>query len=304
MNFKITTLIADLSLLSVNAIWGFTFVTMKQLLEELSVPKILLGRFLVATVCLLGFSLAQKWDRKILRNGGILGLALFAGYFFQTWGLRYTTPARSAFVTGLSALLVPFFVYCIFRRKIDTFTSLGIVTAILGLLLLTVYGEGNNHQKWWGDLLTALGACAYALQIVLVEKFNQQEALPLVTAEMATVTTLSFLFFHFSEDAHFSFSLPQWGSIIFLGIMATALAFTIQKFAQKHTSAARAGLVFTSEPVFAAIFSYFLWHERFTSSVIAGCTLILGGILLSQIHILYSRDSTSSTFKSNSKPSE
>lgn len=304
MNFKITTLIADLSLLSVNAIWGLTFVTMKQLLEELSIPKILLGRFLVATVCLLGFSLTQKWDRKVLRNGSVLGLVLFAGYFFQTWGLFYTTPARSAFVTGLSALLVPFFVYCIFRRKIDTFTSLGIVIAIFGLLLLTVNGEGNNHQKWWGDFLTALGACAYALQIVLVEKFNQQEALPLVTVEMATVTTLSFLFFRFSEDSRFSFSLPQWGSIIFLGIMATALAFTIQKFAQKHTSAAHTGLVFTSEPVFAAIFSYFFWHERFTSSVVAGCTFILAGILLPQINVLYSRDSTSSTFKSNSNPSE
>jgi len=281
-----TTIIADLALLGVNVIWGATFVTMKQLLGSISFPTILLGRFLIATLCLLGLSYSKKWERPVFRNGAILGMALFGGYFFQTWGLCYTTPARSAFVTGLSALFVPILVYWIFKKKIDTWTSTGIVVALFGLVLLTLRGGEATYREWWGDFLTALGAFAYAVQIVLVEKFSQEDTLPLVTAEMATVTCLSLMLFLVSGNRNLSLSFPQWLSIGFLGVVATALTFTVQKLAQKHTPAIHAGLIFISEPVFAAFFSYFLWQERFTSTAVAGCILILFGILLPQIKTL------------------
>ncbi|NSW75267.1 MAG: DMT family transporter [Candidatus Atribacteria bacterium] len=286
MSLKTTPIIADLSLLSVNAIWGATFVTMKNLVENIPFPKILFGRFLIATVCLLSLSFSKKWDRKILGSGAILGLALFGGYFFQTWGLLYTTPARSAFVTGLSAIFVPLLVYFLFRKKIDIYTISGIIIALLGLVLLTLKGENNAQQTWWGDFLTALGAFAYALQIVLVEKFSREDTFPLVTTEMAVVTIASLIFFLGSGNSNFSFSFTEWVSLGFLGIAATALAFTVQKLAQKHTSAVHAGLIFISEPVFAAFFSYFFWKERFTTATVAGCALILSGILLPQIRTL------------------
>ncbi len=284
------TIIADLALLGVNVIWGATFVTMKQLLDTIPFPKILLGRFLIATLCLLIFSLSKKWSKNIVLGGSILGLALFGGYFFQTWGLLYTTPARSAFVTGLSALFVPILVYFIFKKRIDAYTLSGIIVALFGLVLLTLKGEGNSSEKWWGDFLTALGACAYAVQIVLVEKFSQEDTFPLVTVEMAMVTFLSFLFFLYSGNRDFSFSPAEWVSIGFLGIIATALTFTVQKVAQKRTSAVHVGLIFISEPVFAALFSYFFWQERFTKTTVAGCILILLGILLPQIKTLFTPD--------------
>ncbi|MEN3186120.1 MAG: DMT family transporter [Atribacterota bacterium] len=287
MNRTTIPVMADLSLLSVNVIWGATFVTMKHLVENIPFSKILFGRFLIATVCLLGFSFSKKWDRKILRNGSILGFALFGGYFFQTWGLLYTTPARSAFVTGLSAIFVPLLVYLLFRKKIDFSTLLGIIIALFGLVLLTLTGRNNTQQKWWGDFLTTLGAFAYALQIVLVEKFNQEDTLPLVSIEMATVTILSLALSIGLGNPGFSFTSREWVSIVFLGVVATALAFTIQKVAQRHTSAAHAGLIFISEPVFAAFFSYFFWQERFTPNIVAGCVLILFGILLPQIRIFF-----------------
>lgn len=279
-------MIADLSLLGVNAIWGATFVTMKALVENIPVPKILLGRFLIATLVLLSFSSSQKWEKKVVSSGAILGLALFGGYFFQTWGLLYTTPARSAFVTGLSALFVPLLVYLMFRQRIDGYTLSGIAVALGGLVLLTLRGGGNGVPKWWGDGLTALGAWAYAVQIVLVEKFSRENTMPLVTVEMATVTLLSFMFFLGTGNRDFSFSPREWVSVGFLGIVATALAFTVQKFAQKHTPAVHVGLLFITEPVFAAFFSYLFWQERFTALTVAGCTLILFGILLPQIKTL------------------
>ncbi|MCX7667367.1 MAG: DMT family transporter, partial [Atribacterota bacterium] len=109
----------------------------------------------------------------------------------------------------------------------------------------------------------------------------------LVTTEMATVTILSLIFSLGSGNYNFSFSPMEWVSLSFLGIAATALAFTVQKLAQKHTSAVHAGLIFISEPVFAAFFSYFFWKERFTPAIVAGCVLILFGILLPQIRTLF-----------------
>jgi len=160
------------------------------------------------------------------------------------------------------------------------------VVALFGLILLTLRGGEATYQEWWGDFLTALGAFAYAVQIVLVEKFSQEDTLPLVTAEMATVTCLSLMLFLVSGNRNLSLSFSQWLSIGFLGVVATALTFTVQKLAQKHTPAIHAGLIFISEPVFAAFFSYFLWQERFTSAAVAGCIFILLGILLPQIRTL------------------
>lgn len=172
------------------------------------------------------------------------------------------------------------------QEKIDTWTSTGIVVALFGLVLLTLRGGEATYREWWGDFLTALGAFAYAVQIVLVEKFSQEDTLPLVTAEMATVTCLSLMLFLVSGNRNLSLSFSQWLSIGFLGVVATALTFTVQKLAQKHTPAIHAGLIFISEPVFAAFFSYFLWQERFTSAAVAGCIFILLGILLPQIRTL------------------
>lgn len=279
------TLFADLALLGVNAIWGITFVTMKNLLAEIPPLTILSWRFLIAFGVLLSFPSSRKWDKKVVPEGAILGVALFGGYLFQTLGLLYVTPARSAFVTGLCTVIVPFFAFFLLRVQIDRFLPISIALALSGLFLLSFNGGNTSGPSvLQGDVLTLFGATAYALQIVLVEKFaRNNETFPLVTVEMGTVALLCFtLCLFFPTQKKIPQGAETWGSILFLGVMATALAFTVQKIAQRHTSATHVGVIFVSEPVFAAVFSYFLWQEQLTFRSLAGCGLILLGILTSQ----------------------
>ncbi|MGQ9622312.1 MAG: DMT family transporter [Candidatus Caldatribacteriaceae bacterium] len=276
-------LFADLALLGVNAIWGATFVTMKNLLNEVHPLSILFWRFLIAFLVLWNLSRFRGWEKKTFKEGVILGCALFGGYLFQTLGLVYVTPARSAFLTGLSTIIIPFFALFILRTKIGRLLPLSIVTALGGLALLSFNGGQGGSAILWGDMLTVFGATAYALQIVLVEKFAHQNAtLSLVTVEMGTVTALSLFF-----GLPFILKIPRepgiWGSLFFLGFFATALSFTVQKIAQRYTSSVHVGVIFVSEPVFAALFSYFLWQERLTPQNILGCGLVLLGILIAQL---------------------
>ncbi|MBP9015503.1 MAG: DMT family transporter [Candidatus Atribacteria bacterium] len=286
---NLLTIKSDISLLLANLIWGVTFVTMKNLLENVPPLTILFWRFAIAATLLLLISLFSKWQKINWAGGIFLGISLFAGYLFQTWGLIYTTPARSAFITGLSVILVPPLAFLLLRSSIDRFSIIGTIVSLLGLLFLTWQKGETKSLFLLGDFLTLLGAIAYALQIVLVEKFTKDnESLPLATIEMGTVALLSLVFgILFHQNMYPYFSVREWEDILFLGIFATALAFTLQKKAQKHTSAIHAGLIFASEPVFAAIFSYFFWQEKFTPRTLAGCVLILGGILFSQLGLLF-----------------
>lgn len=274
-------LIADLALLGVTAIWGATFVTMKNLLASTPPLTILFWRFLVAFGVLAGFS--RPRSLRVLKEGAILGGALFGGYLFQTLGLLYVTPARSAFVTGFCTLIVPLFAYFILRVQPEKTLPGSIALALLGLFLLT--GSSREKGLLFGDALTLLGATAYALQIVLVERFTKRnDAFALATVEMGMVALLSlFLALLFPGQKMLPQTFQAWGSILFLGVAATGFAFTVQKLAQRYTTATHAGIIFISEPAFAAIFSYFLWGERLTTQGILGCALMLLGILTTQL---------------------
>ena len=278
------TLLADFALLGVTVIWGGTFVTVKHLLASTPPLAILFWRFLVAFGMLLAFSRPRTF--RVVFSGTLLGGALFLGYLFQTLGLLYVTPARSAFITGFCTLIVPIFALVILRTRPEKTLPVSIALALFGLFLLT---SGNEEETSLsvGDFLTFLGAVAYALQIVLVERFaKSNDAFALATVEMGAVALFSALSGILSGE---ECMLPQgffaWGSIVFLGVVATGIAFTVQKVAQRYTSATHAGIVFVAEPVFAALFSYLLFGEHLTGQGIVGCSLILLGILTTQLRL-------------------
>ncbi len=298
-------LLADLSLMGVCLIWGGTFVMMKNLLMRENALNILFWRFAIATIFLFIILPKKIPDKRTFRYGVILGIALFGGYLFQTVGLIYTTPARSAFITGLSVILVPFFSYFALKTSLKRETIIGVSLALIGLMLLTLNPSDIIRGQITGDLLTLVGAAGYAVQIILVEKFaRESQSLPLVITEMGTVALLSLLFTIPFQSLHFPTQWLDFSQLAFLGMIATGLAFAIQKVAQKHTTAIHVGIIFVLEPVFAAIVSFFLWQEKFTPRTIAGCISIVAGILLSEITprlLNHSPDSRSTIFKSNSK---
>lgn len=272
---------SNLGLLGVAFVWGFTFVAVKESLAFVSPFTFLFYRFLLAFLILFTISLKKinLMNRAILRHGFLVGTFLFLGYGFQTLGLQYTTPANAGFITGLSVVIVPFLSVFFLRLRPPLNAWIGVVCALLGLSLLSF----DKFSMDFGDFLVLLGACSFAMHLILVGKYSPHyDPVLLTTAQIGTVTLLSSILGIQSPPV---FNQPVVEAVIITAVFATVLAFLIQTMAQKHTSATRTALIFAMEPVFAALSSYLLINEMFTVQKIAGCLLILVGMIITEIKV-------------------
>lgn len=277
---------ADLALVFIALIWGSTFVVVKQALADCSTLLFLALRFSLAAVSLaLVFRpLPSKFARpKPLLAGGVLaGICLFGGYAFQTLGLRYTTPSKSAFITGLSIVLVPAIGALVQRKVPHPSEALGVVVATVGLALMTLPEESLQVEK--GDLLTLACAVAFAAHILVVGHYAPRlgfQALTLV--QVATAAVLSVASFWWVETPFIRWSAPVVTAVIITGLLATALAFAVQSWAQQYTTATHTALIFALEPVFAWATSFVVAGELLSRRATAGAALILSGILLVEL---------------------
>ncbi|HSE48942.1 MAG TPA: DMT family transporter [Terriglobales bacterium] len=271
------------------AIWGATFVVIKDALHDITPLYFNAVRMTLAAACLAAVYWRQmrKLDRAALRYGAILGLLLWAGYEFQTTGLVHTTPSKSAFLTGVHVLLVPVFLTIFWRRKVNHWTVLGVVAAFVGLFLLTVPAGENVldlSSVNRGDLLTLGCAVAFAFHIIFLGRatkklaFEQMAVLQTVFAAVFMFATLPVL-----EQPHAAWSPRVLWAIFVTGVFCTAVAFSIQAWAQQFTPPTHTALIFALEPVFAWITSYLVLRERLGHRATLGAMLILGGILLSEL---------------------
>lgn len=281
---------ADLALLVLTLFWGTTFSFVKEALEGASVGVFLALRFGVAAV-VLGAIWAIRRDRVgpgFLRHGVLLGLAMLAGFWLQTLGLRFTTPARSGFITGLSVLVVPFVARFALGRRVRLASWAGVVLAVVGLLVLTrPFGDAVTAEVRLGDLLTFGCAAAFALQVVFTGEWSPRHALAPFVAVQVGVTLLGALLSLAVEGdgprldpaspARFA------GVVAFTGILMTAGAFFVMNWAQRHTSAVRAALIYSLEPVTAALFSAWYWKEPLGPFELAGGGLIVLGVVLGEV---------------------
>jgi drug/metabolite transporter (DMT)-like permease len=268
-------------LLGVTVVWGLTFVQVKDAVEVYPLFAFLALRFAIATAVLAPVAGLRLRTLKSpgFRAGIVLGGLLALGYALQTAGLARTTVSAAGFVTGLYVVLTPVFALLIFRVRIGRAAWGGVALATLGLALLSGIEAGSPT----GDLLVLGGAAAFALQIVFLERWAPRfDVLALTLAEMATC------FLGFLAIALVLGELPAprgwtvWGALVVTGVFASALAFLIQTWAQRRTSAVRVAVVFAMEPVFAAVFGYTLAGDRLSVVGWAGCGVIMGGILLAE----------------------
>jgi len=272
---------ALLALILVTAIWGVTFVQVKDAVEIYPLFAFLAVRFAIASAVLAPFAVRrmQSIDRRGLVAGTGLGGLLALGYALQTAGLARTTVSSTGFITGLCVVLTPVTAYVLFRDRIPGPAWIGVALATLGLAMLTGVDAGSAV----GDALVLGGAAAYALQIVLMERYAPHyDAVAFTLTEMVA----AFLGFTAIALARGELSVPHgrtvWGALLVTGIFASALAFVIQTWAQKRTSATRTALAFSAEPVFAAFFGYLLAGDRLGAIGWSGCVLILAGIVISE----------------------
>jgi drug/metabolite transporter (DMT)-like permease len=276
-------------------IWGATFVIVKSALQDVSTIFFLTARFTVATFCLLPLLVKTLPRanacalRRGLRGGALSGVFLWLGYVLQTAGLRYTTPGRSAFLTGLYIVLVPVFSAAINRKRPQAGELAGLALAASGMLALTAPAMDSPFLIKRGDLLTLGCAVAFALQVVAVGFFSQREVFELVAfGQIAFTALLSALCLPF-ERLRLVWTPRVLFAILITGILATAVAFVLQTWAQQRTPPTRTALIFALEPVFALATAIVVSGERLSLRASMGCVLILAGILFVELNPLSRR---------------
>ncbi len=275
---------ADLALLFVAFSWGLTFVVVQDALSGIGPYYFVALRFLLALVFLAAVYrrhlLNINWGT--LKTGFFIGLFLFGGYAFQTVGLKYTGPATAGFITGLAVVLVPLFTALACRRLPGVFVIIGVLFATFGLALLTL--QGSSFKLGLGDLLIFFCAICFGLHIIMVGRYaGKHDPVLLATIQIGTVSIISFMFALRLETIPGHFTTPVWTAFIITAIPATSLAFLIQNSVQRYTSPTHTAIIFTMEPVFAAITAHILGREMLTLVQAAGCILILAGMLLAEL---------------------
>ena len=273
---------ADLALVVVAFIWGTTFSLVKSALREVGPFTFLAIRFWIAFV-VLGILLGRRlWrgDRSLWRDGGTLGVVLFAAYAFQTMGLRTTTASKAGFLTGLSVVLVPLLSALLLRQFPTLIAWLAAFLATLGLALLSL-PVGQSLAP--GDGLVLGCALMFAIHILLVDRYApRHDPLALSAVQIGPVALLSGLVSLLVEPLPARLSPVVWGALLFTALLATALALVLQVAAQRRTPAHRAALLLTLEPVFAVFTAYFV-GERLTARGLVGCGLILVAMVVAEV---------------------
>ncbi|MGO9830276.1 MAG: DMT family transporter [Myxococcaceae bacterium] len=275
---------ADAVLVSITAFWGITFVVVKDAVVLADPFTFLALRFALGALLLTLVAWRSMRTAGVWRAGVGLGVLLFVGFSAQTSGLQYTTPSRSAFLTGLSVLLVPLLSLVIHRRRPAPASLAGVALAVGGLWALAggrSLGVTSGLGK--GDQLTLLCALAFALQVTLLERLARTQApAPLVAVQLWTVSVLA-LAALLVLGPRLQPTWPLWSAVLVTGVGGSAVALLLQAWAQARTTAVRAALVYALEPVFATAYSVGLGRERLGQRELVGGSLILVGVLVSEL---------------------
>ena len=270
-----------LALIAVTAVWGVTFVQVKDAVALYPLFAFLAVRFAIASATLAAPAVPRlrTLGPRGLAAGGVLGVLLAAAYALQTAGLERTTVSSTGFITGLYVVLTPLFALLLFRQRITGSVWAAVGVALVGLALLAGVDVGSST----GDLLVLASTGAQALQILMVERYAARfDAIALTFVEMV----VCFVGFTAVAVALGDLSVPRgwtvWGALLVTGVFASALAYLIQIWAQRRISATRIALVFALETVWAGFFGYLLAGDRLGVVGWTGCALLLAAIVLAE----------------------
>jgi drug/metabolite transporter (DMT)-like permease len=271
-----------LALIAVTAVWGYTFVPMKEAVAVYPLFAFLAVRFLIASA-VLAVPAARRLGglgRRGWVAGASLGLLLALGYALQTAGLERTTVSSAGFITGLYVVFTPLLGLLLFRTRVGAAVWLGVALAVAGLALLSGVGGAGDPA---GDLLVLAGSAAYSLQIALMERYAPRyDPVAFTQAEMLA----AFGGFAVVAVALGQVEVPRgwtvWSALLVTGVFASALGFLVQTWAQRRISASRTAIAFALEPVFAGIFGFWLAGDRLGAVAWTGCALIMAGIVVAE----------------------
>ena len=273
---------AEIFLLLITLIWGSTFVVTKFVLLDAGPFLYTSLRFLIATA-IFGIIFAKRL-RRINKNsalkGAILGFLLFIGFATQTVGLLYTTASKSAFITGMMVAFTPLCQMVIERKPPRIGNLIGVAIVVAGLYFLT---SPSGSQFNVGDGLTVVCAISFAIYIVYLDAFSQEcDEVHLTFMQFAVTAVLAALFLVFFEDFHLLVTPRFAAGVLYLAIFATVIALFVQARFQKDTTPTRSAIVFSVEPVVAAVVAWIVLSEHIGEYGILGGGLILAGVIVSE----------------------
>ncbi|MFZ9879245.1 MAG: DMT family transporter [Candidatus Nanopelagicaceae bacterium] len=270
--------LAPWALLTVAAMWGISFVWMKDILDQQDVFSFLVSRFAVAALVMMVVNprFLKKLNRKIAAKGALIGTALGLGYIFQTLGLERTTPAITGFITGLYVVLTPLIGALILKEKltIQAWFYIALATAGLGVLSISGFSIGT------GELFVLISAFLFAAHILLLSRWSKDfDAYTLTFVQLLTCAIVSGI-----PASINGFVAPPdlqvWAVVIFTAVFATFFAFVIQTWAQARISATKVAVILTMEVVFAALFSVALGAEPLTLRILLGGSMVLVAMIM------------------------
>jgi len=280
-------------------IWGTTFIAQDMGMDNIgpftfNSVRFFVG-FLVVSPLVLLLEKKKIYEQiKIKPNKFskliiIIGIFLFLGTVFQQVSLLHTDVANSAFFTIFYVPMVPIIVYFLFSKKLHWSIWPSVLACVIGGYLLS---DISNATIRFGDSLVLIGALFWALHIIYIGKIIEHFDLPFFIALLQNliVAILSFILAIMFEEIDISKIKLETLEILYAGILSGGAAFALQIFGQRNISPAPAAIVMSLEGVFAAIAAWIILNQFLGLNNIIGCTLILGGVLLSQLAPIYEKN--------------
>lgn len=284
-----TTLAATLALLAITAAWGSTFFLIHDLLDRVPVPDFLAVRFAIASVAMLLVAprAVTRLEPRVRRHAVVLGVLYGGAQLLQTAGLARTPASVSGFITGLYVVATPLLAALVLRSRIGRATWVAVGIAVLGLGVLTLGDLGGAAGgSAYGEALTLVSAVVYALHIVGLGAWSTaRDALGLSILQCVVIAVVCGIAalpggITVPSGPH---AAADWVSIVYMALVAGALALFGQTWAQAHLPPTRSAIVMSMEPVFAALFAVLLGGESATLRMLLGGGLVLTAMLVVEL---------------------
>lgn len=264
--------------------WGMTFVFIKEAVETLNVASFLFYRFALAALSLaiVFYKRLAKINVDVIYKGVLLSIPLCIGFVTQTIGVKYTTASNAGFITGLSVVIVPLIVSMMDRVWPNRATVIAVVLSTAGLALITLNESLSlNVGDWW------VFACAFAFAVyvyMVSRESGKHDSILLTLVQLVVVAIFAFVLGVSSEGISIPSSYIEWQGIAFCALLATTFMYTVQNHYQQFLTATSTAIIFSLEPLFAAITAFIVLQEEITSKIVVGGLLILSGMIICELY--------------------
>ncbi|MEC1177490.1 DMT family transporter [Metasolibacillus meyeri] len=278
---------ANILMVIVTMFWGLSYTFMVMGLDALETYNI------VALRCIIAFAVAGlifyqkmlKINKQMIFYASIQGFLLFVVFSLSLFGLQTTSASNAGFILSLTVVLVPIFVSILEKKLPSRAITFAIIMTMIGICVLTLQ-ESMSFQI--GDILVAIAAVCYAIYLILNSKFTKNvDSITYGVYQLGFAGIFGAVFCLFFEIPTIPTTTSGWIAILGLGIICSAFCFIGQSVAQKYTSPTHTGLIFSLEPIFAAIFALIFLSEVVTMQLLIGGALILAGNVVAQLEQLY-----------------